>query len=523
MKTPDAKKQAMIEGVGNDSFEDMELNKANRLNQKLRIIINRIKKVLDNIPQIAFVANSNGEDIYLNKKWHEYTGIPADEGMGMRWTGVVHPEDLPPENIWSDTKIAATIEFEYRILNSAGEYKWHLCRALPVHEGTVLLWIGTATDIHEKKEIEQQLLDEKNFIEKVVQANPDSIAIFNIEERKYKYLSGRVHDFTGKKPEELQSIEDFKKVIHPDDWQKFVRYHSRFNSMKDQEVKQIEFRGKAKKDDWRWFLKKGKAFKRAANGKVTHVVTITQDITERKEAEEERKENEVMHQLLVKKDEFLSEASHELKTPVTTIKSSLQIMKRLFEKHADEGTLLVFLVKANQQVNKLTDLISNIMDNSKIQAGQFILNTRSFYIDEVINDSIIHNPGRHRITVQNTVKKPVVADKHRIEQVLINFLTNAIKYSPEADKIIIRACEEEENLRVEVRDYGIGIPEEMMEKVFRRFFRVDHTSTHFSGIGLGLYISAEIIKLHHGEIGVENAEGQGSVFWFTIPFEQPAV
>ena len=512
----------MTEGVGNDSSEDLKLNKANRLNQKLRIIISRIKKVLDNIPQIAFVANSNGEDLYLNKKWHEYTGLTPEKGMGLRWAGVVHPEDLPSENIWSDAKNAAPIEFEYRILSSGGEYKWHLCRALPVHEGRVLLWIGTATDINEKREIEQQLRDEKVFIEKVAQATPDTIAIYNIDEQKYTYISDQVRDFTGKRPQELQRIEDFKPLIHPDDWQKFLRYHNRIDSMKDQEVKQIEFRGKAKKDDWRWFLKKGKAFKRAANGKVSHVVSITQDITERKQAEEKRKENEVMHELLVKKDEFLSEASHELKTPITTIKSSLQIMKRLFENHADERTMQVFLVKANQQVNKLTDLIGNIIDNSKIQAGQFILNIRSFYIDEVIADSIIHNPGKHRITVENTVKRPVVADKHRIEQVLINFLTNAVKYSPEADKIIVRACEEGENLRVEVRDYGIGIPEEMLEKVFRRFFRVDHASTHFSGIGLGLYISSEIIKLHHGNIGVENAEGQGSIFWFTIPFEQPA-
>jgi two-component system, chemotaxis family, CheB/CheR fusion protein len=521
MKTPEAGKPRVIVNAVEEMRDSLQDSHAERANQRLRMIINRTKKVLDNIPHIAFVANTFGENIYLNKKWFEYTGIHPSEAMGLDWKRIVHPEDLPPDELWKDTKRAEPVEFEYRLKNSAGEYIWHLCRALPVDEGNVSVWIGTATDINEKKHIEQQLLEEKFFIEKVAEATPDLIAVYDIKEKEYKYITPQIHDLTGVPAGEFITMEDFKAFIHPEDWHKFIRFHKRFEHARDKEVKEIEFRSRTVKGGWRWFMKKGKAFKRSADGRVTHVVTITQDITDRKEAEAERKENQVMHELLLRKDEFLSEASHELKTPVTTIKSSLQIIKRLFEKDGDRGALSVFLVKANQQVNKLTDLISNLMDNSRIQTGQFTLHLRSTTIEEVINDALIHNPGKHRIIIENAVERPLIADKHRLEQVLINFITNAVKYSPSADKLIIRATEEGENLKVAVQDFGIGIATEQQAKIFGRFFRVDHASVQFSGLGLGLYISAEIIRLHHGRIGLESEADIGSTFWFSIPFSQP--
>ena len=493
-----------------------------RANERLKVNVARMKMVLDNIPQIAFVIKCNGEDIYLNKKWTEYTGKHWKDGIGMKWTEVVYPGDLPSPKIWTKTKEFSPVEFEYRLRNKFEEYRWHLCRALPVKDkdGFNSIWIGTATDIHDKKEVELQLKQEKYFIEQIAQATPDVIAIYNIADQVYTYITDEVIKLLGISPADLKNLSAFKPLIHPRDWQKFIDFHHGFEFAKDQESREFEFRIKAKEGNWIWLSKKGKAFKRSESGIVSHVVTITQDITVRKEAEEKQKQNLIMKELLEKKDEFLSEASHELKTPITTIKSSLQIMQRLLEKHTDEATLLVFLIKANQQVNKLTDLIGNIMDNSKIQAGKFVLHISSFSMSDLINDVLIHNPGKHKISVENNVKSLVEADKHRIEQVLINFLTNAVKYSPEAGEITIRAEQHGKFLKVSVQDFGIGIPKDSLKRIFKRFFRVDDTSVRFSGLGLGLYISAEIIKHHHGQIGVESIHEKGSTFWFTIPLEQ---
>ena len=254
-----------------------------------------------------------------------------------------------------------------------------------------------------------------------------------------------------------------------------------------------------------------------ANGIVIQMVGIDMDITERSKAEEKTRENEFMKALLEKKDEFLSVASHELKTPVTTLKASLQVLCRLIEKQAEEKELLVFAKKASQQVNKVVGLLSDLMDNAKIQAGKLNLNKENFSMQEIIEDCIAFQTAKHDIQVENHLTEHVYADKARIEQVLVNFLSNAIKYSPKGKNIIIKAAKEGPWVKVEVTDFGIGVPPEKIDHVFDRFFRVEDNSQEFSGLGLGLYISSEIIKKHGGSYGAKSQLGHGSAFWFTIP------
>lgn len=109
------------------------------------------------------------------------------------------------------------------------------------------------------------------------------------------------------------------------------------------------------------------------------------------------------------------------------------------------------------------------------------------------------------------------ADRQRIEQVLTNYISDAIKYSPGADKVVVRVTEQREKVKVEVMDFGVGIPEKEQNKIFQRFYRVEKTSQKFSGSGIGLFISSEIIKRHGGSFGLESKEGKGSTFYFTLP------
>ncbi|MEJ5962368.1 hybrid sensor histidine kinase/response regulator [Pedobacter immunditicola] len=220
-----------------------------------------------------------------------------------------------------------------------------------------------------------------------------------------------------------------------------------------------------------------------------------------------------------KKDEFISIASHELKTPLTSVKGYVQLLERSIDK-GDLPTVKRHLQKAQVQLEKLNDLIADLLDISKVESGKLEFNQKNFFIDELLDNvmEIIQqsNPD-FKIIKNGSILLPVYGDETRIEQVIINFLTNAIKYSPGTQEITINLRREEERIYVGVRDYGIGIDECQQKNVFEKFFRVEETAIQFQGLGIGLYISAEIIQRHGGEIGVKSKIGEGSEFYFYLP------
>lgn len=220
-----------------------------------------------------------------------------------------------------------------------------------------------------------------------------------------------------------------------------------------------------------------------------------------------------------KKDEFISIASHELKTPLTSVKGYVQLLERSIDK-GDVPTLKKHLVKAQVQLEKLNELITDLLDISKIESGKLKFNKQPFMMDTLLDSvtEIIHqsNP-EFKIIKTGTAKREICADEMRIEQVIINFLTNAIKYSPGTNEIHIKVEERGEHIYVGVKDFGIGINADQQKNVFEKFYRVEETAIHFQGLGIGLYISAEIIRRHDGEVGVRSAPGEGSEFYFSIP------
>lgn len=228
------------------------------------------------------------------------------------------------------------------------------------------------------------------------------------------------------------------------------------------------------------------------------------------------------HELMLKKDEFLSIASHELKTPITNMKGYLQILQSICVK---DGNLAYknFITKANKQAEKLTSLVNDLLNVSKIQAGKLDYNFTSFKLSEIVEDVLdfgAQTSSTHKIHLRNIPDITIHADKGRIEQVLSNFISNAIKYSPEASEIIVDAkILHDQYLEVSVTDFGIGIPEEKISKIFSRFYRVEDKSFHSSGLGLGLYISDEIIKRHNGVVYVKSEPSKGSTFSFLIPLK----
>jgi PAS domain S-box-containing protein len=232
---------------------------------------------------------------------------------------------------------------------------------------------------------------------------------------------------------------------------------------------------------------------------------IVQDITQRK-TEEQRK------------DDFLSIASHELKTPVTSLKGSLQLLNR-HKTNLSHPSIPLLISQAYVSVEKLTDLIDDLLNTTKSNQGQLHLNYTEFTIAEMLEKCCHHIrvAGKYELVLQGDVSLKISADEMRIDQVVVNLVNNAVKYAPSERKIYLIVEDLSDKVKISVKDTGPGIPKDKVVHLFERYYRVDYSGAQYSGLGLGLYISAEIIKKHGGEIGVDTELGKGSTFWFTIP------
>lgn len=226
-------------------------------------------------------------------------------------------------------------------------------------------------------------------------------------------------------------------------------------------------------------------------------------------------------QIAEKKDEFISIASHELKTPLTSIKGYLQLLER---ETAGKLPFALYVERTLSQVKKLDGLIADLLDISKMENGKLLFEENKFDFDKLLDTQLEmfhHTYPDYTITRTGRAGTPVYGNEQRLEQVLINFLNNAIKYSPGVKKIMIDTrVTDDSQLRVAVKDFGIGIPKDEQQKLFNKFYRAPQASSGFQGMGIGLYICAQIISRHHGTLGVESEPGQGSTFHFNIPLRK---
>lgn len=221
-----------------------------------------------------------------------------------------------------------------------------------------------------------------------------------------------------------------------------------------------------------------------------------------------------------RKDEFISMASHELKTPLTIMQAYTELLHRKYTQQSNQEALL-YLSKMASQIAGLSRLIADMLDVSRIQAGKIALAEEAVDVDMLVREIVEYlqlTTAQHQIGIEGEVQCVIAGDKERLGQVLINLITNAMKYSPHAKRIIVHLTHAQETLIVGVQDFGIGIPKGQQQKVFERFYRVksDQNRT-YPGLGIGLYIAHQIIERHAGKMWVESVEGQGSSFFFSLP------
>ncbi|EKD64481.1 MAG: Sensor protein [uncultured bacterium] len=222
-----------------------------------------------------------------------------------------------------------------------------------------------------------------------------------------------------------------------------------------------------------------------------------------------------------RKDEFVSIASHELKTPITSMKIFTQTLKRWLTLTDDKKSVRL-LTRIDDKLNLLTKIVNDLLDVSRVRVGTLPLHKKVFDYDSMIKEAVedIQMVSKnHNIILRGRIKRKILGDPDRLNQVLVNLLTNAVKYSPSSDRVIVRTFSDEEKLTVGVQDFGIGIAEDEQKYLFTPFYRIKGArGERFFGLGIGLNIAKELVRQHGGKLWVESKKGKGSTFYFTLPF-----
>lgn len=305
------------------------------------------------------------------------------------------------------------------------------------------------------------------------------------------------HDF-GDSSEEIVG-HGWQDYIHPDDLPGCLKQW--LSALKGGTEYMVEFRLKFADGNYRWHL--ARAIPLIEDGQIKLWLGTNTNIEVQKNNEQQ-------------KDEFLSIASHELKTPLTSIKAFNQLMDRI----NDPEKIKDFVSKSTGHIKRLEKLIGDLLDVTRINAGKMIYDMIPFSFDQMLRESVESiqmTAPDHEIILQKNAIIEYKGDRLRLEQVINNFLSNAVKYSPQGKQVIVNSKIEYGNLVVSVQDFGIGIEQRHLTRLFERYFRIDNTAMRFEGLGLGLFISAEILVRHKGSFWIESSPGLGSTFYFRLP------
>lgn len=251
----------------------------------------------------------------------------------------------------------------------------------------------------------------------------------------------------------------------------------------------------------------------------TALSVICTDLTTQKDAQRKSTDIDNQRKAIEQKDEFIGIASHELKTPLTSLKAYMQLIAA-YKTEEIPQQIKTFVTKAQMSVSKLQTLVNDLLDVSKIQAGKLHFSVAPVSVNKLVSTCIdnasLMFPDYH-VDFHPGDDFVINGNAERLEQVLMNMINNAVKYSPQSNKMILHVEREGSNVKISVTDFGIGLSAEQQEKIFERFYRVDDKNFMVSGLGMGLYISKEIIKNHHGTMGVNSKIGEGATFYILLP------
>ena len=424
---------------------------------------------------------------------------------------VIHPDDVYiHQRAHKHATDSGRLQYELRLVRADKSIRWIRVEGKVVYEsGQATRLLGTALDITEQVEAkkEQQKLiklvsDSEELLRNITSAVPTGLWMAD-SDGSVTYINQTWIEWTGLSYEAHLGRGWINSMVKED---RRRIASSLLQAARSRSVFEVEFRFLHVDGKIHWAVASGSPQYNEEGGFKGYIGALV-DITDLKQ----------LHQ---QKDDFIGIASHELKTPVTSIKAYTQVLERMMLKNGNEKDAGL-IRKLDSQVNRLTKLIEDLLDVTKLNSGKLQFNDRNFDFNDLVRElleDLQRTTENHVLIADLAPTVTVFGDRERIGQVLTNLITNAIKYSPNADKIMVRSSVSGNEIQLSVKDFGIGIPKANLSRVFEQFYRVSGDMQHtFPGLGLGLYITAEIIKREHGKIWVTSEEGKGSTFCFSLP------
>lgn len=473
--------------------------------RELATYASRLRMAIESTGLGTWEYNPESGELYWSAECREIYGFPLNNTVTFEiFAAHVHPDDADRVNV----AIAQALNFggdghydlNYRILRfDSGESRWIRAQgSVYFEDNRAVRFIGTVVDIQDLK-----LAEEKSAkLAAIIETSDDAIISKTLEGIITSWNNSARRVF-GYHAEEMIG-ESIYKLIPEDRYDEEPYILSTLK--RGERINHFETR-RLTKDGRLIDVSVTVSPVMDKNGNIIGVSKIARDITEKKLDE-------------ARKNDFIAMVSHELKTPLTSLAAIVQLA-HVKLKNSEQSFLANAMEKANNQVKRMTAMINGFLNVSRLESGKIQINKEQFDLVKLISEVVEEvrlTSASQKITLSGVECVMIDADREKISSVVSNLISNAIKYAPNAEQVSVSCLLDSNKAIVSVRDEGIGIKPDDLERVFERYHRIETEQTkNISGFGIGLYLSAEIIKCHHGEIWAESKEGFGSIFYFSLP------
>jgi PAS domain S-box-containing protein len=549
---PILNEEGEVEAVAGTTRDITEIRQAeNTITESER----RFRTMAEGTDILITVSNGTGETIYFNEAWASFTRRSSAELLKFGWADLMHPEDRERVSQTFNHAIKGKVPFswEFRMPNTEGGYSWLVTKGAPRfhNDGSFAGFISSSVDITAHKAAEQQLQElneELTAINEEMSATNEELMATNEElaqsERRLQELIDELKEADEHSAKLAAIVESSDDAIIGKNLDGIVTSWNRgaeqLFGYTEAEIKGRSILTIIPEDRQHeeqmilGHLRKGQKIdhyetvRRTADGRLIHVsltispildkegrVTgvskIARDISEQKRDEQ-------------RKNDFIGMASHELKTPLTSLSALVQMLRHKLKNNSDPF-IPQALDKAILQSKRMSSLINGFLNVSRLESGKLEINPETFNLSLLVAEEVEESrltAGSHTFALLSNEPLIISADRGKIGSVISNLLSNAVKYSPRGTEITIHCTAEDGQVLFSIRDEGQGISPHDLPRIFDRYYRADSAHTkNVSGFGVGLYLSAEIIQRHNGKIWAESEKGTGSTFFFSLPIVLP--